>query len=131
MNREFIPYKLALELKELGFDEYCFAWYDSEDQEILNYDNTRNSCEWLNGNACTAPTYSQAFRFFREKFGYNCFIPTALKDGKWYYFRENLNDRTNDSEPEFTPKFDTYEEAEKECLIKLIEIVKEGKNENI
>ncbi len=30
MNKEFIPYEQALALKELGFDEPCFAWYVSE-----------------------------------------------------------------------------------------------------
>ena len=27
MNKEFIPYEQALELKELGFDEECFGYY--------------------------------------------------------------------------------------------------------
>ena len=27
MNKEFIPYEQALELKELGFDEECFKYY--------------------------------------------------------------------------------------------------------
>ena len=28
MKKEFIPYKLALELKELGFDEPCFTKFE-------------------------------------------------------------------------------------------------------
>jgi len=34
MNKEFIPYEQALELKELGFDEPCFGCYD-EIKKIL------------------------------------------------------------------------------------------------
>ncbi len=30
MNKEFIPYEQALELKELGFDEPCFGCYDEK-----------------------------------------------------------------------------------------------------
>jgi hypothetical protein len=30
MKDQFIPYNLALELKELGFDEPCFTTYDNE-----------------------------------------------------------------------------------------------------
>ena len=30
MEEEFVIYEIALELKELGFDEPCFAWYVSE-----------------------------------------------------------------------------------------------------
>ena len=28
ITKEFIPYTEALSLKELGFDESCFRWYD-------------------------------------------------------------------------------------------------------
>jgi hypothetical protein len=121
MNKEFIPYELALELKELGFDEYCFAWYDSEDQEILNYDNTRNSCGWLNGNDCTAPTYSQAFRFFREKYGLNSHIHQEKRNNYSYCCGQGYSDEIDGYQD-----FDTYEEAELACLKKLIEIVKGG-----
>jgi len=34
MNREFVPYQLALKLKSLGFDEPCFAFYQLEYGEI-------------------------------------------------------------------------------------------------
>ena len=115
----FTPYELALGMKELGFNEPCLASY-------YHAGRTIEIGIWDNHGEYTilAPTYSQAFRWFREKHGYNCFITITLKDNKWYYFRENLNDRSDNSEPELTPKFDTYEEAEIACLNKLIEIVK-------
>ena len=134
MNKEFIPYEQALALKELGFDEPCFAFYN-HNRELLRYMNPdkdwnslfnqtlRNSKITL-PDTYTAPTFSQAFRWFREKYRYNCFITSSKLDGKWYYFREDLDDRWNDSEPELTPKFDSYEEAELACLQKLIEIIK-------
>jgi hypothetical protein len=124
IDKDFITYELALELKQLGFDESCLGSYYHAGKKL----DIPAGFKYINHGEYTvlAPTYSQAFRWFREKFGYNCFIPTALKDNKWYYFIENLNDRTNDSEPEFTPKFKTYEEAELACLRKLIEIVKGG-----
>lgn len=34
MTKEFIPYKQALELKELGFDEPCFTYYFEDTREI-------------------------------------------------------------------------------------------------
>jgi hypothetical protein len=72
----------------------------------------------------SAPLFQQAFRWFREKYEYNCFVTSSILDGRWYYYRENLNDRREDSDPELTPKFDTYEEAELACLEKLIDLVK-------
>jgi hypothetical protein len=29
MGKEFVPYELALKLKEIGFDEPCFGYYTS------------------------------------------------------------------------------------------------------
>ena len=33
MKREFVPYELALKLKELGFDEPCLFLYNSTDDD--------------------------------------------------------------------------------------------------
>ena len=27
LQKEFVPYEIALKFKELGFDEPCFGWY--------------------------------------------------------------------------------------------------------
>ena len=35
MEKEFVPYDLALELKDLGFGEECFAWYNMSQDNIL------------------------------------------------------------------------------------------------
>ena len=118
MNKEFVPYEQTLGLKELGFDEPCLGYYielknPQEGQLNIGVDN----------DFLQAPTYSQAFRWFRETHGYNCFITSSVLNGKWFYFREDLNDRTKDSEPELTPKFDTFEEAQLECLKQLIGMV--------
>ena len=129
MEKEFIPYEQALALKELGFDEPCFGWYDSECQETLNYDRTHNSCGWLLGNHCTAPTFSQAFRWFREKhYLYAIIIPTITMH--WTFKTTTAVEGMVEVPPYnhvHAIDYSTYEEAELECLRKLIEIVKDGK----
>ena len=35
MKREFVPYELALKLKELGFDGTCFGWYENNELVTL------------------------------------------------------------------------------------------------
>lgn len=115
MNREYVPYELALELQGLGFNEPCFGVYNTKNGNIR---------KGRVGEVGNAPLCQQVFRWFREKHGYNCFIPST-PDGKYYYFRENLNDRREDSEPELTDKFETYDEAELACLKKLIKLVKQ------
>jgi hypothetical protein len=69
MEKEFIPYEQALELKELGFNEKCAAHYLGEDDLELKWKIYRNDS--INTDKCIqAPTYSQAFRFFREKYDF-------------------------------------------------------------
>lgn len=127
MEKEFIPYNLALELKDLGFDEPCFRFKNNIsnvfEQKIEGYD--WNQVEKF----VSIPTFSQAFRFFREKYQMNANIDwnfyaelmNRLPDKNFYYVVKNKigNNKI------LSESFETYEEAEVECLKKLIEITKE------
>jgi hypothetical protein len=109
MEREFVEYTDALELKELGFNEPCFGYYRYE--ELLIQGQSKNSDH---GFSISAPTYQQAFRWFREKYGY-------------YYPIHRTTNNTNQilySIGPYAGDYFTYEEAELACLKKLIEIVK-------
>jgi len=69
MEKEFLPFKESLELKELGFKEKCAAHYlgDGEEYLELKWEIYRNDS--INtSKLIQAPTFSQAFRFFREKY---------------------------------------------------------------
>ncbi len=127
MENEFIPYEQALELKELGFDEPCFATYEKLNESILIQDATR---PFVNTNSrlshfedqegyieqCTAPLYQQAFRFFRENYPDLDFGFGKIYNGtNKYHYHINLVWEFFEG---------TYEEAELACLKKLIEIVK-------
>ena len=121
MKTEFIPYDLALELKELGFNENCFRGYMFQYGEWIISD-------MMHDNICPlyAPLYQQAFRWFREKYGLMGIVDCFLYPFSYTY---NINDSVNEkiilwSEPE--NDFETYEEAEKALLIKLIELVKQN-----
>ena len=122
---DFILYPEALELKELGFDEPCLKFYANKKLVLaLDTDNgdINSKLNQYNPLYVSAPTFSQSFRFFREKHdlqywmrdgGYlgKCFIKiTGYKHDKIYI---------SSSEPM------EYEEAELECLRKLIEIAKQ------
>lgn len=37
MEKQFVPYSVAKELKILGFNEECFAEYDKNEKLIINY----------------------------------------------------------------------------------------------
>jgi hypothetical protein len=120
MQKEFIPYEQAIALKELGFDEPCFGYRDGVGHLMIK---SMPHC------AISAPTFSQAFRWFREN--HNLFSSEVYDRGlntgeipiiHSYSFRiKNLNN----FQDFYGDIFDTYEEAELTCLKKLIEIVKQ------
>lgn len=128
MTKEFIHYEQALELKELKFEEPCFGhfdggelnlyWADAEEIENLSIKQSGNAlCKY----ECLAPTYSQAFRWFRKKyflFG-KPFLVIHLKKYSYQIDSDISYEHLNQI------MYDTYEEAELACLNKLIEIVKE------
>jgi hypothetical protein len=114
MEKEFVDYETTLELKELGFDEPCFGHYielKNPQEGLLQIG--------LSDNFLQAPTYSQAFRFFREKYDMFSHLDKNAYS-KYYYDIHNRGEIFFDEE-----YFNTPEEAEIACLTKLIEIVKQ------
>ena len=128
MEKEFVPYELALILKALGFDEKCYGYF-TRDKEFFYFDVDDLSSAYtknmdnlvvnsVNGLECTAPLKQQAFRWFREKYGLIYFIGDDF--GGWSY-SVSKNSKPQGS---ISKVFNTYEEAELKCLRKLIEYAK-------
>jgi hypothetical protein len=119
MVKDFIQYTEALELKQLGFDETCFGWFRNTEFTI-SFNDLYPKERGEEIKIIAAPTYSQAFRWFREKHGLNSFVYHYGEDGilDTIYFAYNINDNL------YASDFKIYEEAELACLKKLIEIVK-------
>ena len=140
MNKEFVPYEQALELKKLGFDEPCYSAYIRGTRKNLS--KPQVFVESIDFNKdftfVSAPTFSQTFRWFREKyqifpevltdcttepkfvFTYNKFFgnPKDLTEQEWGW-ENNIG--------QYSELYRTHEEAEQACLIKLIEIVEQTK----
>jgi hypothetical protein len=120
MEKDFVPYEIALELKQLGFDEPCFGYWKSP--TWLIEEKTRTDGYTHADQLCSAPTYSQAFRFFREKYNLIGWIEKYPLQNVYVL---ELPKCTFD-EPPFHK---TYEKAELACVRKLIEIVKQTHND--
>jgi hypothetical protein len=128
MNKDFVPYQPSFDMKSIGFDEPCFGrYYYKESYPMLNPNSGETELVFEFGQyikqteiTILAPLYQQAFRWFREK------------NGLWQIVMQNTDkDWTYDILPiigmidyKIFDVFDTPEEAELACLIKLIEIVK-------
>lgn len=88
MHEDFVPYELAVKLKEKGFKEKCLAYYDIDDNVGLLH-NTQYGDEYSpyqytdllqshntdpivvqpddSENCCDAPTISQVLKWLREE----------------------------------------------------------------
>ena len=130
-EKEFVPYDASIDMKLLGFDEPCFKM--SEHRKACEEQLKPEGCQLHNLHCgypdCTIdqsitpiplPTFSQSFRFFREKYGYLSYIDMD----NYSFYRYTIYKGKGISEA----PFDTYEEAENACLTKLIEIVESKPN---
>jgi hypothetical protein len=132
IKQEFVPYEQALALKELGLDEDCFASYYHAGKRL-------DIGEYINHGKYTisAPTYAQAFRFFRYCYWYYVSISPSVDLNNVdftievsQFFQEDRYVGEGDNEEYFprglhlvhTERLDSYPEAELACLKKLIEI---------
>jgi hypothetical protein len=140
MTHLFVPYEQALELKELGFDEPCFKAYDSKgvlqkctsDYWDISSLNIINEATTSNLKVL-APTFSQAFYFFRNKYGLMHIINPYDFTAEINYLNKRV---VNDVYGDFIPhdhlvddegeeiKHLSYEDAENACLLELINICK-------
>jgi hypothetical protein len=131
MEKEFVPHEQALALKELGFDQktfgHCFTNTGEFQFRHMQYDYCFNTDAHKNTfweELISAPTFSQSFKFFREKYNLIGLLEGGYDNGKniftyviWDDFKDNSVDIY----------YETYEQAEFELLKKLIEIAKENK----
>ena len=74
MKKLFVPYEIALKLKELGFNEECFGEYRQFDGDTpyLQLYQDIDSCstddaDYCYTTECLAPLYQQVIDWFREK----------------------------------------------------------------
>jgi hypothetical protein len=118
----FVPYEQSIELKELKFKERTLTYYEDGKPKLYNgisgwdFNSSFMTC-------VSRPTFSEAFRWFREEYNITQTIArdgSLAKEGAWAYtiIYESIY---------FNDGYLTYEEAEAACLKKLIEIVKQKK----
>lgn len=125
MEKEFIPYEQALDLEELGFNEPCISFYSSEKELYPVMQQPAKGPYFNNGSfieTIRAALYQQVFRWFREKYGLVGLIEIGTQE-----FTFNIFDDKGEAQLSTVSMYNyngTYEEAELECLKKLISIIK-------
>lgn len=129
IEKEFIPYEQALELKELGFDEPCFGCYDYE-KELVLFQELEDKTFWRNKNIpeceVASPLFQQAFDWFLKRGYFADIKPDLIMTSFWSYKVVDINAKYN-HENLHCYKFVYYSDARLECLKKLIELRKNVK----
>lgn len=142
IEKAFVPKDIAIELRDLGFDEFCLFYYEHnkpaprfglESRDIKNKSHFRimtiNAHKILklksNKFDIAAPSYEQVFTWFRKK---GLFHSITIEEDfieKDISFSCEIRDEKGDIITLFSR--DTYEKAEKDLLERLINIYKNEK----
>ena len=102
---EFVPFEIAVKLKEKGFDYPCFGHYVNSQLYVAHYHNAFHSDS---KESIDAPTVSQVLKWLREEKE----LHTEIYMYHNYYLWEIYNTQIYDSD--FTQKSEKYSETEYE-----------------
>jgi hypothetical protein len=146
MEKELVTFEQALALQELGFDEECIFVNVIENGKFAgiytptDYNDFPEQIEL----EINVPLKQQVFRWFREKYNIQGYIYSSTVRGNkegtkqftGYVWNINGIDMPFISTDAIDELHDTYEEAENDCIDKLIEIAKkqdisQGEYDNI
>ena len=132
-NKDFIPYQESLELKKLGFDEPCFFAFDNcstpmRCSDLRTNEQKFNGVNYNSSSYTSQPSYPQAFRWFREKHNIVFYVNMVRCDNFYFVIHLKIDDNFNPEDLFISEHFKNHEEAELDCLKKLIEIIKQGGN---
>lgn len=113
---DFVPYELALKLKDKGFRKPCIATYDKDGMLGYNYVQPTSICAvgfnecLVYGNDCVvAPTISQVLKWMREEKGIHiCIIYSIVPFVNWEYEIVEIDGVIYANADD---GYDTYEEA--------------------
>ena len=129
MKKLFVPYEIALKLKELGFNEECFGEYRQFDGDTpyLQLYQDIDSCstddaDYCYTTECLAPLYQQVIDWFREKHDFNIEI-LRLKEDREKYWGCITTKELYPEYLDFSDGNDYYTTKEK-TILKAIEIIK-------
>jgi hypothetical protein len=131
MNNEFVPQVIAKDLKELGFNKPCLAWWFEEGTVSVPTEGRSFWSDWnVNPKRISAPLWQQAFDWLREKYKFmyqieETRVSAGEKEGyRFTYFAWKLMANNVFIEDKSLLGFYSYEEARLECLKAMIKKIK-------
>lgn len=144
----FTKYHQALELKELGYDEPCIAFYELGNKQVqaVGVEQRYNNPALLQMKDFCAPLYQQAFKFLQHipldgvRVGYGSTIPgpvtllPLIHYNKYEIhvvpFSKSYSNINGEEIPDYNVVYKfkgdakSFDDAKDACLDKLIELIK-------
>lgn len=138
MEEEFVPYKLALILKELGFNEKCIAFYSAypkENRKFMFVSEFRATKKLFLTNdygahTITAPMWQQAFKWIEDTYGLYLDRDTVCSVNEVlfiHYWIRSINGNLAIDFKDLYDEFDTLK-TRTQCLEQLIKVIKHDKD---
>jgi hypothetical protein len=130
MKEQFVDYTIALELKELGFDEECLGIYISNVLNPYLMYASQHDVDMATGNdGILAPLYQQVFDWFREVCKLDVMVYKSL-EGQYYFWITSVGNNFENNAILYDRKtisyYDNYYDARKESILKAIELCKKN-----
>ena len=127
MEKEFVTYEQSLELKKIEFDEPCYFAYTKGTRKNLS--KPQLFVEPIDFNKdftfVSAPTFSQVFRWFEEKYSYFVDVKTDTTPNEILGFDYYI--KSWKFGPMYFDFFKDKREGNIEVIKKMIEMVKKEK----
>jgi len=134
MENQFVTYPIALELKELGFDEPCLGLYygislKEEPEFLFEIRSSQYSVKKGYVDGILAPLWQQAIDWFREKHNLDItpipiYINRAIGSSEKCGYIIYMNTLRYEDE------YKTYEETREQIILKAIELIKDKELKN-
>lgn len=132
-EKDIVSFDQAIELATLGFDKQTLCGYDIADRQLYLCQVDEDGI-YMPQKDLAAPTKSQVFRWFREKYNLHIDIYPFEKFEShesdkvvgytYFYLIYNPTDCYANKDEERLGH-STYEEAENACISKLLELAKQ------
>ena len=140
LTEDFCSFEVAKLLKEKGFNEPCYRWYNAKGDVCVKFINPDIPLDCSSRKYYLCPSQSMAMKWLREVHQLHisvdvCPIYGKIKDEKgrntcgllyWHYMAsgEWMNDKYNPQQKAFVVSAKSYEEAvEAACIYSLENLV--------